>query len=144
MIKHSSPIQKEAVAAGLESGDLDEAMETLNALQSVPYTINSKVIDLLDFIVKSRLTEQVEGFPSFVKTPWKNPFTGDGTKFKVNKKDKIDEVQDYVEAHWPDDEDEQRSQKAGYWADWNETLIGNREVVANMINVKDTFPKPKN
>lgn len=63
MIKREAPEQKAWREQAMAEGRFDDALEALNTLQRVPYTINQYVVDAVDWVRKTGKSRLVNSFP---------------------------------------------------------------------------------
>ena len=111
MVKHMGPEQAQAVKDGFADGSIDQCVEALNYLQRVPFTINTYVLEAIQWVIKSKKTDDVSGFPIVNRT--KVPAKIDKEEFALLETDeKVDAVKER-----------------------NTAIKGNREAVANRLNI---------
>lgn len=111
MVKHCGPDQKKAIKEAQESGQLDQCMEALNLLQSVPYEVNEYVVEAVEWLMDSDNAKKVDSFPTLVKHTV--PKRMDKAEFDLLDTD--EQIDKYVERE--------------------ELVKGNREAVANRLNI---------
>lgn len=119
-VKHMGADQEVAVRNAMRSGQMDEVLDALNALQEVPYTVNEYVVDAVRWITENEIGLQVDSFPTLDKTtPLKNK--PDRMWRRMSK----DEQMDFGREQLAIDK-------------------GNREVDANMLGIKRNLDEAAN
>ena len=119
-VKHMGPDQEKAVWDAIRNGQMQEALDALNSLQEVPYTLNEYVVEAVRWITENNHGLLVDSFPTLEKTP---------------------ELKNRKPAQWRRmTKDEQMDFRREQLA----VSKGNREVDANMLGIKRNLDEADN
>jgi len=88
-VKHMSEGQDKAVMDAMKNGSMNDALEALNTLQEVPYTVNAHIVEAITWVMDNKLGDTVNSFPSLEKAPEKKKIPAAEFR-KMSKNQQVD------------------------------------------------------
>lgn len=119
LIKNAPPEQRRAAQEAIRIGQMDHCLDALNTLQRTPYTINSDVLDAVQWVIQQQKGRELPKFPKMIIHP---------TPERV--------VKAYFDK-WSTEE------KVQHYRERDSIQLSNREARANKINMRTHISQAK-